>query len=150
MKWRRILRDSWIAPVLDRPAASGVARPLSHVSATEYALGSGTVLIPAWSLAPALFFFANDRDDLVVPAIAGEGQRGLVASRCGWIPGAGVGAVLHQQPRHLEGAMQDGVVDRAMLVSIRHVHVDQLRAGAEHGPHLSSRRREPPPRGAWR
>ena len=55
--------------------------------------GGGVSIV---SLAPALFFFSNDRDDLVVPALGGERQRRRrVAMRIDSL--ARVGAVPHEQ-----------------------------------------------------
>ena len=108
----------------ERPAT------LPHAGA-EYAGGSGNGTGSGLGLAPALLFIPNYGNDLVVPAIAGERERtgGLAM----WIdPGMGIGSVLHEQPRHLGGAKQDGIMDRAMLVS-SDTHVYQLRACAEHG-----------------
>lgn len=86
--------------------------------------------LPGVRLTPALFLFANDRNNIVVAALFGERQRGCgLAMRIN--PRAGVGAMPHQYARHPGRTAEDGVMERAALVLPR-AHVGQLRPCTEH------------------
>jgi len=65
-------------------------------------------------LATALLFLANDGDDLRVHALGSQRECGRrLGVRIDSTPG--IGAVLHEQPCHLKGAIRNRVVDCAVL-----------------------------------
>ena len=76
----------------------------------------------------------HDRDDFGVAALAGQ-LSALVASRCGQIPTRGSAPCCIRR-RTISGVpLEHRIVQRPVLVVLRHAQIDQLRARLEHRAH---------------